>query len=122
MLVQGLPQSIGGAWPLVIANVLAAPLIEMAPALVRRVGHRGRLILSGIPWSGSRRTSSTRTGGPACAWCVHDAARALDRGRRRSDLVSHVPCRCITRHRVSVTTSRSWIERTQRGWDAACGR
>jgi len=31
--------------------VLAAPLIEMAPVLVRRVGRRGRLILSGIPWS-----------------------------------------------------------------------
>jgi ribosomal protein L11 methylase PrmA len=31
--------------------VLAAPLIEMAPVLVRRVGCRGRLILSGIPES-----------------------------------------------------------------------
>jgi ribosomal protein L11 methylase PrmA len=29
--------------------VLAAPLIEMAPAVVQRVGHRGRLVLSGIP-------------------------------------------------------------------------
>lgn len=45
----GLPSS--GAWPLVVANVLAAPLIEMAPILVRRVGRRGRLILSGIPRS-----------------------------------------------------------------------
>jgi len=51
VLVQGGPESIGGAWPLVIANLLAAPLIEMAPALIRRVGHRGRLILSGIPQS-----------------------------------------------------------------------
>ena len=42
---------VGGVWPLVVANVLAAPLIEMAPVLVRRVGSRGRLILSGIPWS-----------------------------------------------------------------------
>ena len=40
-----------GRWPLVVANVLAAPLIEMAPILVRRVGHHGRLILSGIPSS-----------------------------------------------------------------------
>jgi ribosomal protein L11 methylase PrmA len=31
--------------------VLAAPLIEMAPALVRRVGHHGHLVLSGIPSS-----------------------------------------------------------------------
>ena len=40
-----------GTWPLVVANVLASPLIEMAPVLVRRVGNRGRLILSGIPLS-----------------------------------------------------------------------
>jgi ribosomal protein L11 methylase PrmA len=31
--------------------VLAAPLIEMAPTLVRRVGHHGQLVLSGIPIS-----------------------------------------------------------------------
>jgi ribosomal protein L11 methyltransferase len=50
-LVHGGPESVTGTWPIVVANVLAAPLIEMAPALVRRVGHRGRLILSGIPQS-----------------------------------------------------------------------
>ena len=50
-LVLGGPDALDGSWPLVIANVLAAPLIEMAPILVRRVGRRGRLILSGIPWS-----------------------------------------------------------------------
>jgi ribosomal protein L11 methyltransferase len=50
-LVLGEPDVVGGAWPLVVANVLAAPLIEMAPVIVRRVGSRGRLILSGIPWS-----------------------------------------------------------------------
>ena len=48
---RGGPDSVSGRWPLVLANVLAAPLIEMAPALVRRVGHRGRLVLSGIPYS-----------------------------------------------------------------------
>jgi ribosomal protein L11 methyltransferase len=37
-----------GNWPLVVANVLAAPLIEMAPTLARRVGHHGQLVLSGI--------------------------------------------------------------------------
>jgi len=47
-LVLGGPEVVDGAWPLVVANVLTAPLIEMAPVLVRRVGHRGRLILSGI--------------------------------------------------------------------------
>jgi ribosomal protein L11 methyltransferase len=48
-LTRGGPETITGTWPLVLANVLAAPLIEMAPALVRRVGHRGQLVLSGIP-------------------------------------------------------------------------
>jgi ribosomal protein L11 methyltransferase len=48
-LSRGGPESIAGTWPLVLANVLAAPLIEMAPVLVRRVGRRGRLVLSGIP-------------------------------------------------------------------------
>jgi ribosomal protein L11 methyltransferase len=44
-------ETVTGTWPLVVANVLAAPLIEMAPALVRRVGHEGQLVLSGIPTS-----------------------------------------------------------------------
>lgn len=47
-LVFGGPDAVDGTWPVVIANVLAAPLIEMAPVLVRRVGPGGRLILSGI--------------------------------------------------------------------------
>lgn len=50
-LARGGPESVAGAWPLVLANVLAAPLIEMAPSLVRRVGHHGRVVLSGIPSS-----------------------------------------------------------------------
>jgi ribosomal protein L11 methyltransferase len=49
--VLGGPDVVDGAWPLVVANVLAAPLIEMAPVLIRRVGSDGRLILSGIPAS-----------------------------------------------------------------------
>ena len=48
------PKTVTGTWPLVLANVLAAPLIEMAPALVRRVGHHGQLVLSGIPSSVER--------------------------------------------------------------------
>jgi ribosomal protein L11 methylase PrmA len=50
-LKRGGPESLTGMWPLVAANILAAPLIEMAPALVRRVGSGGQLILSGIPVS-----------------------------------------------------------------------
>jgi ribosomal protein L11 methyltransferase len=50
-LTLGGPDVVDGTWPLVFANVLAAPLIEMAPILVRRLGHDGRLVLSGIPAS-----------------------------------------------------------------------
>lgn len=49
--VWGGPDAIPGAFSLVLANVLAAPLIEMAPVLVRRVASGGRLLLSGIPSS-----------------------------------------------------------------------
>ena len=47
-LVCGGPEAVRGAWPLVVANILAAPLVEMAPTLVQRVASRGRLVLSGI--------------------------------------------------------------------------
>jgi ribosomal protein L11 methyltransferase len=50
-LVHGEADAVDGVWSLVIANVLAAPLIEMAPILIRRVGRGGQLILSGIPVS-----------------------------------------------------------------------
>jgi len=50
-LELGGPEAVSGVWPLVVANVLAAPLIDMAPILVQRVGNSGRLILSGIPSS-----------------------------------------------------------------------
>jgi len=50
-LARGGPEAVAGTWPLVVANILAAPLIEMAPDLVRRVGHHGHLVLSGIPSS-----------------------------------------------------------------------
>ena len=47
-LIHGTPDTVTGRWPVVVANILAAPLIEMAPVLTRRVGHQGQLILSGI--------------------------------------------------------------------------
>ena len=47
-LVRGGPDAVTGTWPLVVANLLAAPLVELAPVLVRRVGHHGRLVVSGI--------------------------------------------------------------------------
>ena len=48
-VVLGGPDAVNGQWPLVLANVLAAPLMEMAPVLSRRIGHHGRVMLSGIP-------------------------------------------------------------------------
>jgi ribosomal protein L11 methyltransferase len=68
-------EAVDGTWPIVLANVLAAPLIEMAPALARRVGHHGRVVLSGIPasveadverayrWSGLRRVGAAARDG-----------------------------------------------------------
>lgn len=50
-LAKGGPEHVTGTWPLVVANVLAAPLIEMAPAIVRCVGCHGHVVLSGIPAS-----------------------------------------------------------------------
>jgi ribosomal protein L11 methyltransferase len=50
-LAEGGPERVTGTWPLVVANVLAAPLIEMAPAIVRCIGHQGHVVLSGIPAS-----------------------------------------------------------------------
>lgn len=50
-LLHGDAHVITGTWPLAVANVLAAPLIEMASSLVRRIGHHGILVLSGIPTS-----------------------------------------------------------------------
>lgn len=53
-LICGGPEVVTGMWPLVLANVLPGALIEMAPALVRRIGLRGQLVLSGIPSSADR--------------------------------------------------------------------
>jgi ribosomal protein L11 methyltransferase len=50
-LLHGGPDVVRGTWPLVVANVLAASLIEIAPVLVRRIENHGRVVLSGIPWS-----------------------------------------------------------------------
>ena len=50
-LACGEPDAVAGSWPLVVANLLAASLVELAPVLVRRVAHHGRLVLSGIPSS-----------------------------------------------------------------------
>lgn len=50
-LHRGGPEAATGTWPFIVANVLAAPLVDMAPVLVQRLAHRGRLLLSGIPES-----------------------------------------------------------------------
>ena len=50
-LVRGGAESIRGSWPLVVANIRAAELMAMAPALVWRVASKGHLVLSGFPES-----------------------------------------------------------------------
>ena len=47
-LVAGDATAVEDRYPLVMANVLAAPLIEMAPVLARRVAHGGVMVLSGV--------------------------------------------------------------------------
>ncbi|MGE0447097.1 MAG: 50S ribosomal protein L11 methyltransferase [Vicinamibacterales bacterium] len=51
------PDAIDGTFPLAVANVLAAPLIEMAPVLVRRIAHHGDLVLSGVAASAEREVA-----------------------------------------------------------------
>jgi precorrin-6B methylase 2 len=48
-LVHGSIDAVRSTWPLVVANIRAAELMELAPALVRRMATGGRLVLSGIP-------------------------------------------------------------------------
>jgi len=49
LVVQGGPEVLSGTtWPLVMANIVAAPLMELAPMVTRLVGRGGRLVLSGI--------------------------------------------------------------------------
>lgn len=47
-LLRGGPDAVDDRFPLVLANVLAAPLMDMAATLVQRVGHGGELVLSGV--------------------------------------------------------------------------
>ena len=73
-LMLGGPEVVEGGWPLVVANVLAAPLIEMAPVLVRRLASDGRLVLSGIRSSmeSEVRQAYQRFG----VWCIESRTRA----------------------------------------------
>ena len=50
-LILGEAGIVSGRWPLVVANVLAAPLIDMASVLMQRLASRGQLLLSGIACS-----------------------------------------------------------------------
>lgn len=42
------PHALGRVFPRVVANILAAPLVDLAPRLVRAVGSGGTLLLSGV--------------------------------------------------------------------------
>jgi SAM-dependent methyltransferase len=73
-LVHGSLDCLRGTWPLVVANSLAAPLIEMAPDLVRLVAHRGQLLLSGI--ADAVRPDVDRAYTRAGTRCVRTESRA----------------------------------------------
>jgi ribosomal protein L11 methyltransferase len=62
LLIRGGPEALSGRWPLVVANILAAPLIELAPALVQRLASGGRLVLSGIPGGVASDVAGVYTG------------------------------------------------------------
>jgi ribosomal protein L11 methyltransferase len=47
-VVHSGPEAIAGTWPFVVANILTAALMEMAPTLSQRIGSGGRLVLSGV--------------------------------------------------------------------------
>jgi precorrin-6B methylase 2 len=47
-LVRGDVRCLRGSWPLVVANILAASLVEMSSDLAPRVARGGRLVLSGV--------------------------------------------------------------------------
>ena len=47
-LRAGLPESVSGAYPVVLANILATPLKVLAPLLWSRVAPGGSLVLAGI--------------------------------------------------------------------------
>jgi len=47
-LAAGLPEACGGAYPLVLANILATPLKLLAPLLSGHVAPGGHLVLAGI--------------------------------------------------------------------------
>jgi ribosomal protein L11 methyltransferase len=72
--VCGGPEAVRGTWPLVVANILTAPLIELAAGMVRRVASRGRLVLSGIA-----RSTSADLEGAYERFGLHIRTRA-DRG------------------------------------------
>jgi ribosomal protein L11 methyltransferase len=72
-LVRATADAVAGRWPLVVANILTAPLIEMAPSLSRRVGRHGRLILSGI--RASLQADVVRAYRDAGMHCVDVASR-----------------------------------------------
>jgi ribosomal protein L11 methyltransferase len=50
-LLLGGAEVVRGSWPLVVANVRSAELMEMAPALTRTIAGGGSLVLSGLPHS-----------------------------------------------------------------------
>jgi ribosomal protein L11 methyltransferase len=79
LLARGGPDVIGAAFPLVLANIRAAELMEMAPTLTRRVSSGGQLVMSGVPQAvaGDVERTYRRLGMIPLRQCARDGWTAL---------------------------------------------
>jgi len=83
-LTTALPGELGpGRYDLVLANILAAPLVELAPELARRTRPGGRVLLSGILSSQAEEVSAAYRTNFACSIAALEGEWALVEGLRR---------------------------------------
>jgi ribosomal protein L11 methyltransferase len=83
-LITALPGELApGAYDLVLANILAGPLVELAPELARRTVPGGRVLLSGILSSQAEEVSAAYREYFECSIASLDGGWALIEGMRR---------------------------------------
>ena len=83
-LRTSLPEQLApGAYDLVLANILAAPLIRLAPELAARTRAGGRVLLSGILASQAEEVSDAYRGPFDCSIAALEGEWALIEGVRR---------------------------------------
>ena len=69
-------------YDLVVANILAQPLIMLAPLLAARTARGGRIALSGILDTQAAEVAAAYAPGFACVVSASDEGWALVEGRR----------------------------------------